>query len=398
MDSFLQRLHAWNKRLNDLPRKGLLIAVVLGTCFLAVALFPLCWPFVVALLFAMMMEPLVRLLRKAFAKVPVGKNLATIVSMAVVFGLLFWLVRMILSRLVHELLALARAAPDLIKWISNVVTEQVGVLVDKYSYALPENILEITNQALNEVSKQLLSLAGSVSRTIATGAWATAMSVPMMLLSIVLTIMATYYFSSDKDRIFGFFRNNVPAVMLRKGTLLRKNIFKALFGQAKSQILVSMLTTALVIVGMMIMQRPYGLLIGLLIGVADALPVLGAGLFLIPWSLFGFVVSDTTTGVGMALLYVAVVVMRQIAEPRIVGKNLGLYPLATMMAIFAGYRITGGVLGMLLGPILLNICKVVLEADRADDVPLPPASRLKLVFKRHMPEGEKPSPGKDSEK
>jgi hypothetical protein len=56
-------------------------------------------------------------------------------------------------------------------------------------------------------------------------------------------------------------------------------------------------------------------------------------------------------------------VIRQIFEPRIVGKNLGLYPLATMIAMYAGYRMMGA-LGLLGGPVLLNIVKVVLEADR----------------------------------
>jgi predicted PurR-regulated permease PerM len=132
-------------------------------------------------------------------------------------------------------------------------------------------------------------------------------------------------------------------------------------------------------------QEPYWLLIGFLIGLADALPVLGAGLFLIPWSIVGFVMGNTTTGIGMALLYLAVVVVRQIAEPRIVGKSLGLYPLATMMAMFAGLQITGNVLGLLLGPILLNLLKVVLRADSEADVP-PAAPRLKLTFKRRVKE------------
>ena len=108
----------------------------------------------------------------------------------------------------------------------------------------------------------------------------------------------------------------------------------------------------------------YGLLIGVVIGVADALPVLGAGLFLIPSSILGFVTGDIGTGIFMACMYVGTIVIRQVFEPRIVGKNLGLYPLATMIAMYAGYRMLG-FLGLLAGPVLLNILKVVLEADEA---------------------------------
>lgn len=65
----------------------------------------------------------------------------------------------------------------------------------------------------------------------------------------------------------------------------------------------------------------------------------------------------------MAVLYVATIMVRQITEPRIVGKNLGLYPLATMMSMFAGLQLLG-FWGMLIGPVLLNVCKVVLDVDR----------------------------------
>ncbi len=388
MEDFFKRVRNWNMKLNDIPRRLTLIALVLGICFVALKLLPLCWPFVLALLFAMLMDPLVRLLRRAFSKIRLGNRLATIMGMLLVFGLLGWGMRAILGRLLKELVALARATPSLLMSLGDNVTGWVTDLSQRYADVLPENLMEITRTTLTEINKTLVSLATGISRTIATGAWATAMSVPVVLLSIVLTIMATYYLSSDRERIFAFFHRTFPAGMIRKSMLLKRDIFKALFGQIKSQLLVSLLITLVVTGGLVIQRKPYALLLGLLIGVTDALPVLGAGLFLIPWSLIGFVTADTATGVGMALLYVAVVVTRQIAEPRIVGKSLGLYPLATMMSMYAGFQITGGVLGLLLGPILLNLCKVVLQADRAGAQTPPAPPRLKFSFKRKIKEAQ----------
>ena len=148
----------------------------------------------------------------------------------------------------------------------------------------------------------------------------------------------------------------------------------------KSQLLVSVLITLVVMAGLLIQQKPYALLIGLMIGVADALPIVGAGLFLIPWSIIGFVMGDAATGAGMAVLYLATIVVRQIAEPRIVGKNLGLYPLATMMSMYAGFQLIG-FWGMLGGPILLNVCRVVLEADSGRTV-IPPSPPIKARLKK----------------
>ncbi len=381
MEDFFKRVRNWNIRLNDIPRRLVLIGLVLGICFVAIKLLPLCWPFMLALLFAMLMDPLVRLFRRAFAKVPIGRHLATILSMVIVFGLLGLGFRVVFGRLVQEAISLAKSIPNIWGWFSTQVTAWVAGISQQYAEVLPVDLMDTVSRILKEAESALFPLA----RTVAGGAWTTVSSVPVMLLSIVLTIMGTYYLSSDRERIFAFFHRTFPAEMVRKSILLKHDIFKALFGQIRAQLLVSLLITIVVLLGLMIQQKPYWLLLGILIGLADALPVLGAGLFLIPWSVIGFVTGDTATGIGMALLYLAVVVVRQIAEPRIVGKSLGLYPLATMMVMFAGLQITGNVLGLLLGPILLNLLKVVLHADSGEEAP-PASPRLKLTFKRRIKE------------
>ena len=146
---------------------------------------------------------------------------------------------------------------------------------------------------------------------------------------------------------------------MKRGKLVSARLWKAVLLQVRSQLMVSLAVTLFLMIALAAFRVRYGLLIGLGIGVADALPVLGAGLFLIPWSIAAF---DAGTGVLAACLYVGTVVIRQVLEPRIVGHNLGLYPLATMAAMYAGYRLLG-FLGLLAGPVLLNVIVVVLEAD-----------------------------------
>lgn len=107
---------------------------------------------------------------------------------------------------------------------------------------------------------------------------------------------------------------------------------------------------------------PYGLIAGLCIGLMDALPVLGAGIFLVPWSLLSFIGGNTGTGILMAAAYVGTVVIRQVLEPRIVGRNLGLYPLVTMMAMYAGFRLFG-VLGLIGGPVMMGVLRAVLKEE-----------------------------------
>ena len=91
---------------------------------------------------------------------------------------------------------------------------------------------------------------------------------------------------------------------------------------------------------------------------------MGAGLFLIPWSLASFLSGRGSMGIILICLYVSTVIIRQILEPRLVGRQLGLYPLAAMTAMYAGYRLLGFA-GLLAGPVMLSLSKAVLDADTA---------------------------------
>ena len=113
-------------------------------------------------------------------------------------------------------------------------------------------------------------------------------------------------------------------------------------------------------VGFVILRRALFGAVGAVHRIMDALPIIGAGLFLIPMSAFGFISGDIGLGVGVAVLYILTIVTRQVVEPRVVSVQLGLYPLVTMAAMYAGLRVMG-FLGMLVGPVLVLILKAALS-------------------------------------
>ena len=96
------------------------------------------------------------------------------------------------------------------------------------------------------------------------------------------------------------------------------------------------------------------LLIAALIAVFDIFPIVGAGLILLPWTVITFIQGNVLQGIGMAVLYVVVIIVRQIMEPRIVGRQVGLPPLVTLACMFVGTSLFGGV-GLFGLPILAAI-------------------------------------------
>lgn len=360
----LQKIRLWSAGLSGLARVLWLTSGTLLCAVLAVVVFPYIWPFGAALVFSAALHPFVRWIEGLLRHCKGARSIGTLLGMLLLFGVVgaigFWL----LGLMGRELTAMAKAVPDVIAWVRETALPYLQDWYGRYRDIWPESAFALLNRAFSAVANGAVQMAASLSGTLASGALTTATSLPGALLSIVVTLMGTYYLTADRARIFAFIRRWVPQGIQRTGRLLKDDLFRALLGQIKSQLLVSGVIIAYLMIAFSLYGLRYGLLLGLIIGVLDALPVLGAGLFLLPWSLFGFLFGKSRLGVFMLCLYLGTIVIRQVIEPRIVGRHLGLYPLATMMAMFAGYRLIG-FLGLLLGPVLLNLLKVVLQADQA---------------------------------
>jgi len=90
------------------------------------------------------------------------------------------------------------------------------------------------------------------------------------------------------------------------------------------------------------------------VGVVDAFPIVGSGTVLIPWGIISLVTGNISRGIGILILYVVITVIRQIIEPRIVGKHVGLRPVVTLVCMYAGTKLFGG-LGLFGLPITVAI-------------------------------------------
>ena len=118
-----------------------------------------------------------------------------------------------------------------------------------------------------------------------------------------------------------------------------------------------LITVLTLLVGFFIVGVEYAGLLALLIGALDVLPVIGVGTVLVPWSIVAFITSDISLGVGLAVIFLTNAIVRQLLEPKIVGKSLGIHPVLTLVLIYAGYSFFG-VWGMIalppIGSVLLN--------------------------------------------
>lgn len=118
----------------------------------------------------------------------------------------------------------------------------------------------------------------------------------------------------------------------------------------RAQIKIMGVISALCMGGLYLMGQRHFIWWGLLIGLVDALPVLGAGMVLVPWAVWTFLQGQTEHAFGLLALFALAAILRQILEPKWIGRDLGIQPLFVLAAIYLGVVVYGGS-GFILGPI-----------------------------------------------
>ncbi len=187
--------------------------------------------------------------------------------------------------------------------------------------------------------------------------------IPNFFVYLVITILSTYFISSDKFYILDRMEYHFPKKWIGKVREKTRKIKSSLGSYLKAEIIMIFISFVIVLVGLSIfnfigLPIEYPLLMALIIGFVDALPILGSGTVLIPWSIISFFNSDISLGAALLGLYIFTLLAKQFIEPKIVSNKIGIHPIFTLIAMYTGFRFLG-LIGLLAGPIILIILKNV---------------------------------------
>lgn len=122
----------------------------------------------------------------------------------------------------------------------------------------------------------------------------------------------------------------------------------------KAQAVIILVVIVLCVMGLWIMGNPYALLVGILIGLLDALPFIGTGTILLPWALILVIRKQFFQAAVCATLFLASSTARELLDPKLLGKRLGVFPIVIAAAVYVGIYLYG-VAGVLFGPLTLLI-------------------------------------------
>jgi sporulation integral membrane protein YtvI len=312
-------------------------------------------PFIIAFIFSSLIEPVVGFIE---TKLRINRKIGSVLSMLVVLGVIFTILGLLISRLVIEIINFYNSLNITFEGITAFMDELIGRINDLF-IKLPPEITEYINTDITKFSGSLASFLKPIV-DIAQGTIKFAFSLPQVIIFFIVTVLATYFMSSDKGNITKFLDSQIPANWLKNTRRVLNNIFSALLGWLRTQFILVLVAVGEACLGFLIMGIRFPLLLVLLIAVTEFIPGIRADMVLIPLGIINLIAGNTRLGLSLIILDVIIMIVRQLLEPKILGKQMGIHPLLTLLGIYVGLRVLG-IVGLLLGPLCVMIIKCILE-------------------------------------
>ena len=329
-------------------KKILIFTVSLAALWLGVRyLLPVGMPFLLGGLLALAAEPGVGFLSQ---RLRLPRSAAAGICVGTVFALLVTLITLLLGLLFRQLRSLAAILPQM------ELTARAGLeALESWLLALAEraspgvravlqrNVLQLFSSGaalLDRIAAMGLELAGSLIGKL-----------PDSALGLGTAVLSAFLISAELPRLRLWLRGGLPKEKLETVLSFLKKLRATALQWLIAQLKLIGITYLLLTLGFLVLRVEYAPLWALAVSAVDAFPILGTGTILVPWSLVCFLQHQSGKALGLLGLYALTALTRSTLEPKLVGRQLGLDPLITLIALYTGFRLWG-ILGMFLMPML----------------------------------------------
>ena len=291
------------------------------------------------------------------------RGLCAVILVSVFFALIgffvFYLCRQLVAELKRIIPMFASGGFSVLEPIYGRLKEipLISPLISDTEQYAGDEVRPIISRALSVFYEHLSTFLGKAIK-----------ATPDAFMAGVVAVVSCYYMSMDFDRICSFFVSLLPMRARERLPEIKGSAVLVMLKYLKAYAVIFIMTFFEILIGLLILCPSFAWLGALIVAAVDVLPVFGAGLILIPWGIGKLLVGDFFVGAGLLILYIIVTVIRQIAEPRIIGDSLGAPPLAAVTVMYVGYR-SFGVFGMLASPVLLSVALKTLKSKKISRKP-----------------------------
>lgn len=292
-------------------------------------------PVLFALLLTLLLLPLVDFLDKKLK----SRLLATVIVLLPAFAAIFLGLWWALARLYREAEGFVRTFPTLVPSLQRLFNERILPLVQGTQYE--EMFFVVLDQVVVRGVETLQTLA---MRLIESGIWLIG-ALPGLFVGFMVTIILVFYLIYDKKWIMHLIPGASDSV---------NKVIQSIHGFVKAQFFLITINAAICMGAFSLLGIPYVFILGATIAIFDLLPILGSGTLLVPMVVWYFLIGNPFTAIMLSLLYIVLVIVRQIIEPKLLSANLGIHPIVAILSLFLGLKLFGAI-GLILLPLLASI-------------------------------------------
>jgi sporulation integral membrane protein YtvI len=314
-------------------------------------------PFILALIFAYMLQkPTKFLIRKFKFKNSLAALTSTLIFFTVFIALLSWGI----TTLTQETIQLGKNAQVYFTDNSDNINNIVDGITNYYKNLDPAIVSAIESN-LSTFYSNFSSLTGSLLKGILSAFISILSSIPYILMVILFTLLTTYFFTKDLTSAKRKFITMLPENKTNRLLFIFEETKKMFANYILSYLLIITVTFVETIIVFIVFKVKYAVILSVLCGVLDLLPILGIGAVYIPLVIMYGLYHNLYTCIGLLVCYVIVTIVRQIIEPKIVSSSLGIHPVAVLAALFIGLKANGasGMVFCMFFVVFLNIMRKV---------------------------------------
>lgn len=320
---------------------------------------PYTLPFVLAFLFAFFLRRPTRFLMRKFK---LSSAISSLITSVVFYTVLFLALTLLVTSIISEVSAFAER---LSKYISsqNFSFEETLEELQKYYSNLHPSITDAIEKNLSNITTKLGAIVTALLNWVIGFITSLVTSIPYLAMLFIFTLTSTYFFTKD---ISSSHNSQILSNHFTKNSTRILYIFneskKMIFNYLKSYLIVIGITFFATLVGFVIFGVDYAFILSLLSALLDLLPIVGMAMVYLPLIfVYAFIQGDIFTAVGLGVLYLIVLIVRQVIEPKIVSSTLDIHPVAVLASFFIGLKVAGfaGMIYCLFLVVFYNIFKKV---------------------------------------
>ena len=181
-----------------------------------------------------------------------------------------------------------------------------------------------------------------------------------------MTVVSSFYICTDREKLLEFLIGGFSRESAERIERTLREILNLVRAHAKAYAYLFLITFGELYIGLLLLGRKSAFLVALLIALIDILPLFGAGFVLLPWAVVLIANGSVASGIGMLVLFAVVSVVRQIAEPRLIGKELGIHPFISLASMYIGFA-AFGFFGMLIAPVAVSCVSKITKNNRENN-------------------------------